>query len=166
MKLAVGDDVLRVKEAILANRWVCISGEDAGRVAEWATDISRANLLLVGRTGSGKSVLIQVLWPLFKAPANGIAGPWSKLKDDRYRAEPMIIDHTNLGLTIRDKQMAKAAEEMIDGACEGPLLVTSFSDLSGLKGEWVRVTLDSEKAKEDWRKRDKERAMEDQNERG
>ena len=26
MKLAVGDDVLRVKEAILANRWVRISG--------------------------------------------------------------------------------------------------------------------------------------------
>jgi hypothetical protein len=141
-QLAADADVPEVREAILGNRFIRISEQDAGRVAEWAIDMnrsgwtSRRNLLVIGRTGSGKSVLIHVLWPLFKAPANGIAGPWRKLKE--ISAEPMIIDHTRLGLG--DKREA----ELVDGlnGCAGPLLVTSFSDLAGLKGEWIRVTLD------------------------
>ena len=72
-----------IKAVILANRYIQISEEDAGRVAEWAQarGNSDVNLLVIGRTGMGKSVLIQELEPMFINPVNHFSGPWKKLKD-------------------------------------------------------------------------------------
>jgi hypothetical protein len=97
-RLAPDADVETVKRAILKNWLVRISEDDAERVAEWAKakGEGEVGLLLIGRTGMGKSVLIQELMPLFNKPVNRFVEPWKRLKEIDW-ARPLIIDHTNLG---------------------------------------------------------------------
>jgi len=79
----------------------------------------------------GKSVLIQELMPLFNKPVNRFVEPWKRLKEIDW-ARPLIIDHTNLGGEKHEREWIEALNE-----CRAPLLVTAFSDLEGLGGEWI-----------------------------
>jgi hypothetical protein len=132
-RLTPAADVETVKRAILQNWFVRISEDDAERVAEWAQSKGEGEvgLLLIGRTGMGKSVLIQELMPLFNKPVNRFVEPWKRLKEIDW-ARPLIIDHTNLGGEKHEREWIEALNE-----CRAPLLVTAFSDLEGLGGEWI-----------------------------
>src|SRR6516164_6078362 len=140
-------DVETITRVILANRYILIGKEDAGKVAEWAQarGDNDVNLLIIGRTGMGKSTLIQELKPMFIKPVSHFTGPWKKLKDLGW-PRPLIIDNTDLGLAglglVGEKQERRWIEALNE--CPAPLVVTAFSNLPGLEGEWLRVELSSE----------------------
>ena len=137
-------DIDEIKDAILGNRYIAITEEDAGRVAEWASykGHSKIGLLIIGRTGMGKSQLVQTLWPIFDSPCNGYTSLRVLVRIEWPR--PMIVEEW---LGLGDKGEGKLIEAL--GECPSPLLVTSYSDVP-LKGEWIRVTL---KPTDRWRHR-------------
>jgi hypothetical protein len=132
-------DVAAVRAALLDNYFICIQEVDADLVAEWAK-CPKGGLLVIGPTGSGKTVLVQTLQPVFENPAHWVGRIKDIPKLDWPR--PLIIDETVLGLGHRKPEL-KWQANMIEAlnACRVPMLVTAYRDLD-LEGEWLRVELD------------------------